>query len=69
MMQPLWISKDPCITEEKGKMIKGIKYEIIRIQEETEKTYRLSTWVFGDFIIHFFFFLLMNDLKYEIKAW
>ena len=22
MMQPLWISKDPCITEEKGKLIK-----------------------------------------------
>ena len=22
MMQPLWISKDPCITEEKGKMFK-----------------------------------------------
>ena len=22
MMQPLWISKDPCITEEKGKVIK-----------------------------------------------
>ena len=21
-MQPLWISKDPCITEEKGKLIK-----------------------------------------------
>ena len=23
MMQPLCISKDPCITEEKGKLIKG----------------------------------------------
>ena len=22
MMHPLWISKDPCITEEKGKLIK-----------------------------------------------
>ena len=21
-MQPLWISKDPCITEEKGKLVK-----------------------------------------------
>ena len=30
MMQPLWISKDPCITEEKGKLINHFKNNYIK---------------------------------------